>query len=273
MSSRRTVVLFIFIVFAIMNLEILPALPIESSSENASNDVIIAIKTGDKIDRTIPVSSATAEQLKDELLKLQSKIEAHKITEKEYLEQFINLFKKQGLLPKEITLELFQQIAEILQGKSSSTSFDESLQKFGLKETSLFENNPAKIPIHIGKATIIGSIRFGNYLVRRVIPFKPYVFDEIFSKELFLNYNLSSCFTYASACIWIPGPQGHHVLYSFIPYPGLQSFSQKIFLDKSIGGIFLIGANISLEAFSEDGKNVLFDATIGVYGSDIMIGF
>jgi hypothetical protein len=31
--------------------------------------------------------------------------------------------------------------------------------------------------------------------------------------------------------------------------------------------------NISLEAFSKDGSKVYFDATIGIYGADLMIGF
>lgn len=273
MKSKMTLVSIIFIAFAIMSLDIIPALQVESTSENTSNDVIIAIKTGDKIDRTITVSSTTAEQLTEELQNLQSKIDTKEITEKEYLEQFIYLFQKEGVIPEDFSLELFQQIAQVLQEQLSLTPLDEILSTFALKQTSLFDNNPTKIPIHIGQATIIGSISFGNYLVRRVIPFKPFGFYEVFSQELIPNYNLSSFFTYASACIWTPGPRGYHVLYSFMPYPGLQSFAQKIFLDKSIGGIFIAGANISLEAFSTDGKTVLFDATIGVYGSDLMIGF
>lgn len=265
--------LIVFIACAIISLDTLPALQQNTITENNQQDIIISLQTSDNHKRTIKVSPETAEMITADLKELQIKIDQNEISELEYFEQFIELFKKEGIIPEEYSLRLFQLIGEKLQEKLSITTLDEQLSSRLTQDTALFANDPKTIPIHLGRATIIGSISFGNYLVRRVIPFKPFGFYEVFSKELFLDYNLSSFFTYASACIWTPGPRGHHVLYSFIPYPGLQSFSQKIFLDKSIGGIFLLGANISLEAFTEDGENVLFDATIGVYGADLMMGF
>ena len=128
-------------------------------------------------------------------------------------------------------------------------------------------------PIHLGRRTIIASLGIGNYLVRRIIPIRPYGFIDVINKEILKRYNLTSTFSYAAACMWTPGPSGYHVLHSFIPIAGYETYSQKIFNDKSIGGVFILGINISLEAFSNDGAKVYFDATIGIYGADLMIGF
>ncbi|MFH1014018.1 MAG: hypothetical protein V1769_05885 [Thermoplasmatota archaeon] len=252
----------------------------ENTACMSSNDVSITIKaqTIDSYEKTIMMDYESAKILMSDLKNLQIDMEIGEIVEKEYLRRFLEIFRNSGILPEEYSIEFFYECAKTFHQSITSSVLYEAIQRIGRLGVDFFERNTLQdvydgIPLHIGRATIIGSISFGNYLVKRVIPFKPYGFNEVFSKELFLDYNLSSYFTFASACIWIPGPRGNHVLFSFYPYMGLESFSQKRFIDKSIGGIFILGANISIEAFSNDGKDVLFDATIGVYGADIMIGF
>ncbi|MDG6228580.1 MAG: hypothetical protein QCH96_01290 [Candidatus Thermoplasmatota archaeon] len=260
-------------------------LPVSSALNNVDalaslNDVSIIVRShsNDINEQIVQVSYKTTDGIINELKNSQTRLKNQEISELEYLHEFLSIFQTFGILPSNFSIVFFQRLADQAQGSIHSSHNLNLVQRFDQILYETYEQNnqfdrAINPSIHIGRGTIIGSVSFGNYLVKRIIPFKPYGFHEVFSKKLFLDYNLSSVFSYASACIWTPGPRGHHVLYSFYPYPGLQSFSKNVFVDKAIGGMYLLGAHISLEAFSNDGKNILFDATIGVYGADLMIGF
>ncbi len=280
MKLSRNVIVLLMIVCMFISANCPQVFSKDITASSSSNDVRITVKaqTIDPYEKTIMMDYESAKILMSDLKNLQMKISIGGITEQEYLGRFLEIFQNSGILPEEYSIELFYKCAKAIHQLISLSLLDGAIQRIGRRGVDFFESNTLQdgydgIPLHIGRATIIGSISFGNYLVKRVIPFKPYGFNEVFSKELSLNYNLSSYFTFASACMWIPGPRGNHVLFSFYPYTGLESLSQKRFIEKSIGGIFILGANISLEVFSNDGKDVLFDATIGVYGADLMIGF
>jgi len=251
-----------------------------SDTQTSLDDVSIIVRShsNDVNEQIVQVSYETTDWIIKELKNSQTRLKNLEISELEYLKDLLSIFHTLGLLPSEISIYSFQRLADEIQETMLSSIDTEYIQRMGKIMLNVYEpvhqfDSGKDLPIHIGRGTIIGSVSFGNYLVKRIIPFKPYGFYELFSRRLFLDYNISSVFSYASACIWTPGPRGHHVLYSFYPYPSLQSFSKNIFVDKAIGGIFLLGTHISLEAYSNDGKNILFDATIGVYGADLMIGF
>jgi hypothetical protein len=187
-----------------------------------------------------------------------------------YFDNFIRIFQEEDILPFEYNLDFLLELYNLLyQNISNLESYDLKFEKSN--DDKKFLNSD--IPIHFGRRTIIASLGIGNFLVRRIIPIRPYGFINVIDKEILRKYNLTSTFSYAAACMWTPGPSGYHVLHSFIPIAGFEDFSHKIFSDKSIGGVFLFGINISLEAFSKDRSIVFFDATIGVYGVDFMIGF
>ena len=240
----------------------------QEQSFDRSEEVILRIKANSifEEDKYIEMSREKVDQIILNIQKLQFDLENNKLTHKEYIKGFLEVFQNENLISNEITLDKLEKIGKIFQN-------------------NLLLNNPIidskndttdvnkGLPLHVGRSTVIASIGIGNFLVKRIIPFRPFGFYDLFNRDFLKTYNLTSTFSYASACIWTPGPKGHHVLYSLNPYPGLDILSQKIFADKAIGGIFILGINISLEAFTADYSEVLFDATIGVYGSDIMYGF
>lgn len=240
----------------------------EESLDDKNSEIIIRISSdaSQHEEHLFEMSRQQADQIIMQIQLLQENLEDQEITEVEYIKGFIDIFQKQHLLPKECSFENLFSLAQEFQVKSPSLYLP-------LNNTNETGDEKPTIPLHIGRSTIIASIGIGNYLVQRIIPFRPFGFHEVFTNDLLTDYNLTSMFSYASACIWTPGPKGHHVLYSLKPYPALERFSQKIFADKAIGGIFFLGVNISLEAYAKDGSEVLFDATIGIYGSDIMFGF
>ena len=263
MKSIKKKVLLLMVLGALLS----NSLIIVQSQQNTTmekENVFIHVKNdqGNTLE-SIGLSNDKAYIIKDKLIDLTNQMERGEYTTYVYLEKLLSIFHEAKILPLHFNLKNLQEIAQKLNNLIDQQNYENENQLI----------NTARGSLHIGRGTVIGSIGIGNFLVRRIIPFAPYDFINIFTKKLFLDYNLSSFFSYASACIWTPGPKGHHILYSFISYPGLSALSKKIFVDKAIGGIFILGANISLEAYSQDGQKVLFDATIGVYGSDIMIGF
>jgi hypothetical protein len=192
----------------------------------------------------------------------------NEINDLTYFNEFIKIFQDENILSKNFNLNNMIELSNlIIQDKSIEHKIHE---KSSNSNEKIFNNS---FPVHIGKRTIIASLGIGSYLVRRIIPIKPYGFINVLNKEILRKYNLSSTFSYAAACMWTPGPRGYHVLHSLNPISGLEDFSKKIFNNKAIGGIFLLGLNISLEAFSKDRSKVYFDATIGIYGADLMVGF
>jgi hypothetical protein len=260
----------IFSIMVILLLLTVHCSGILSESTLKKNDVKLILKNSDgRALKSINKSSDEIILMMNNMKTLLNKLENNTISEKDFLESLLVLFMNEDIIPKTCT---FNNLKEIGSAFSQNIDQDNFFDFNNLNYFNLF-NDSMGIPIHLGRSTIIGSISFGNYLVKRVIPFGKYGFYEVFSKNILLDYNLSSDFTYASACLWTPGPHGNHVLYSFMHYPGLQKLSHKVFIDKAIGGLFVIGANISLEAFSTENDQVLFDATIGVYGSDMMFGF
>jgi len=281
MKNKNKLFIILLITFFLFMLHVSPILSHSVMKNKNSKENVIILRVKDRSGKSLDsmeINYDDFSSIMTKLKRLQQQLENNSITEKYFLTNLLTVFSDVNLIPKTCNFENLELIAnglhqKIIKLNNKAMGNEHKTFQFEQSDTNEIKKTSDKIPFHLGRSTIIGSISFGNYLVKRVIPFSPYGFYEVFTRELFQEYNLSSFFTYASACIWIPGPRGHHVLYSFIHYPGLDFLSKKIFIDKAIGGIFVLGANISLEAYSTQGDQVLFDATIGVYGSDIMIGF
>lgn len=262
--KKKIISLLIFILL-ILNLSVLSKKTIERNEY--INEVII-VKIGENIDgfksTFIEISYQQKQNIIEKLTNIKQKLDNKQITDLNYIREFIKIFQDENILSKNININTMIEASNLLNQKIPTYNISE------ISNNKLLENDAS---IHIGKKTIIASLGIGNYLVKRIIPIKPYGFIDLINKEILRKYNLTSTFSYASVCIWIPGPRGYHVLHSLNPISGLEDFSKKIFNNKAIGGIFLLGLNISLEAFSKDRSIVYFDATIGIYGADLMIGF
>ena len=265
---NKIIIILIILSFLILNVSVLSQNNIQ---ENKTEEQIVTIKIGENINgfnaTYIDISYTQTQRIIEKLTTLKQKL--NQIDDFTYFNDFIKIFQEENILPTECNLNLLLEISNLLyQNISLFKVNDLILEK--PKDNIILDND---VPIHLGRRTIIASLGIGNYLVRRIIPIRPYGFIDVINKEILRRYNLTSTFSYAAACMWTPGPSGYHVLHSFIPIAGFETYSQKIFNDKSIGGVFLLGVNISLEAFSKDGSKVYFDATIGIYGADLMIGF
>jgi hypothetical protein len=263
-TIKKIIISLIILSFLIINI---PVLSENNHQQDAINEEIVIIKIGEAQNGNNPIykkiSYSQTQQIIEKLKNLKLQLNQDQIDDLTYISDFIKIFQDEKILPKEISLELLIEISDLI----SKNKYLDNEKINGITNLS----NDASI--HIGKKTIIASLGIGNYLVRRIIPIRPYRFINLLDKEILRRYNLTSTFSYAAACMWTPGPSGYHVLHSFNPIIGFEAFSHKIFNNKSIGGVFLLGANISLEAFSSDGTKVFFDATIGIYGADLMIGF
>jgi len=272
--QKKILITFIVALFLTLNIQV--------SSENITNmskleeieENIVTIKIGTDdygLNATyIDITFTQTQRIIEKLKTLKQKLNQNIIDDISYFNDFITIFQEEKILPKECTLELIIEIYNYLFQNISLLKNENLILEKPKQNTNLLD---FEIPIHLGRKTIIASIGIGNYLVRRIIPIRPYGFIDIMNREIFKKYNLTSTFSYAAACMWTPGPSGYHVLHSYIPVIGFENYTKKIFIDKSIGGVFILGLNISLEAFSKDGSKVYFDATIGIYGADLMIGF
>ena len=269
--QKKIIISIIILSFLILNI---PVLSENITKENKPGEEIVTIKIGETINgynaTYMEITYNQTEKIIEKLKYLKLRLNQNQINDITYIKEFIKIFQEENILPIELNLDVLIEISNSLYQKISDFP-GKNLIFEDLGEKNLILNN--ETPIHIGKKTIIASLGIGNYLVRRIIPIRPYRFINIINKEILKRFNLTSTFSYAAACMWTPGPSGYHVLHSFNPITGFETFSQKIFNDKSIGGIFILGMNISLEAFSKDGNKVYFDATIGIYGADFMIGF
>jgi hypothetical protein len=270
-KNHQKKIIITIIILSILLINI-PALSEKIIQANKNEEKIVTIKINKDINgysaTYLDITYSQTQRIIEKLRDLKIKLNQKQINDLTYINDFIKIFQEEKILPNEINLNSLLQIHNSIYTNISSLQLENPISK---KENNYILNND--FPIHIGRNTIIASLGIGNYLVKRIIPIRPYRFINIIDKEILRRYNLTSTFSYAAACIWTPGPSGYHVLHSFKPIIGLENYSQKIFNDKSIGGIFLLGMNISLEAFSKDGSKVYFDATIGIYGADLMIGF
>jgi hypothetical protein len=270
-KNKKIIIILIILSFLTININVLSE---KISQDTELEEKIVTIKIGTDLNgykaKYIDISYMQTQRIIDKLSNLKQELNEKQINELTYFDKFIKIFQEEDILPIEYNLDFLFEIYDLIYQsifkiESSDLRFDKSQIS-----NKIVDND---IPIHLGRRTIIASLGIGNYLVRRIIPIRPYGFINVINKEILRRYNLTSTFSYAAACMWTPGPSGYHVLHSFIPIAGFEDFSQKVFLNKSIGGVFLLGMNISLEAFSKDRSIVFFDATIGIYGADLMIGF
>jgi hypothetical protein len=269
--KKKILITIIITIFLTLNIQV--------SSENSTNDSkteesLVTIKIGTEeygLDATyIDITFSQTQIIIEKLKNLKQKLNQNEIDDITYFNDFITIFQEENIIPKECNLDLILEIYNSLFQNITLLKDENLILKRQKQNTDAIDY---EIPIHLGKRTIIASLGIGNYLVRRIIPIIPYGFIDIMNKDILGKYNLTSTFSYAAACMWTPGPSGYHVLHSFIPITGFENLTTKTFVDKSIGGFFILGLNISLEAFSKDGNQVYFDATIGIYGADLMIGF
>jgi len=94
---------------------------------------------------------------------------------------------------------------------------------------------------------------------------------------LFEGINLSAYWTYALGAFVIPNVPGYHVFMSSIPFPGLESQRNQVWVDttRALFGFYLAGAKISMTCISNGyrtGPTPLFDKTVGILGADLLIG-
>ena len=267
---NKIIISLIIISFLILNISVLSENNIQ---ENKLEEQIVMIKIGENINgfnaTYIEITYTQTQRIIEKLTDLKQKLNKNQIDDHTYFNEFIKIFQEENILPTDCNLNQLIEISNLMYQNNSLFKINDLISE--KPNNNIILNN--NTPIHLGRRTIIASLGIGNYLVRRIIPIRPYGFIDVINKEILKKYNLTSTFSYAAACMWTPGPSGYHVLHSYIPITGFETFSQKIFNDKSIGGVFLLGVNISLEAFSKDGNKVYFDATIGIYGADLMIGF
>jgi hypothetical protein len=265
---KNKIICLIIILLLTFNFQVLS----EETKKNENENELITLKIGENINGLkatyIEITYDQTQKIMDKLIILKQKLDKNEITDLAYFNEFIKIFQDENILSKNCNLNNMIEISNLI---NQNISIEKSIDKISDESNKKLLNN--ELPIHIGKRTIIASLGIGNYLVRRIIPIKPYGFIDVINREILRKYNLTSTFSYAAACMWTPGPRGYHVLHSLNPIVGLEDFSKKTFNSKAIGGIFLLGLNISLEAFSKDRSKVYFDATIGIYGADLMIGF
>jgi hypothetical protein len=269
--KKNIMVILIVTIFLTLNIQVLSE-NITKESKLEEERVIIKIGTDEYgLDATyIEITFTQTQRIIEKLKSLKQKLNQNEIDDITYFNEFIKIFQEENILPNKYNLDLLLEIYNLLYQNITLLKDENLILEEHKQNNNILDN---EIPIHLGRRTIIASLGIGNYLVKRIIPIRPYGFIDIINKEILRRYNLTSTFSYAAACMWTPGPSGYHVLHSFIPITEFENYSKKIFNDKSIGGVFLLGLNISLEAYSKDGSKVYFDATIGVYGADLMIGF
>ncbi len=267
---KRIITISIFIIILTLNIQVIS----QNTNKESDKDEIVIIKLGEDSNGQksiyMNINLQQTQKIIEKLENLLNKLKQDEIDEITYFNNFLKIFQEENIIPEHCNIELLLEIYNLIY-QNITLNQDETInsekpeRQFGLLDN--------EIPIHLGRRTIIASLGIGNYLVKRIIPIRPFGFIDIMNKEILKRYNLTSTFSYALACMWTPGPLGNHVLHSLIPLAGFENFSDKIFIDRAIGGIFILGLNISLEAFSRDGTKVYFDATIGIYGADLMIGF
>jgi hypothetical protein len=268
--KKRIITISILIIILTLNIQVIS----QNTYKESDKEEIVIIKiredsTGQKA-TYMNINLEQTQKIIEKLEKIIDKLNKDEIDEITYFDNFLKIFQEENIIPEHCNIELLLEIYNLIYQNITLNQDETKNSEKPERQFGLLDN---EIPIHLGRRTIIASLGIGNYLVKRIIPIRPFGFIDIMNKEILRRYNLTSTFSYALACMWTPGPSGHHVLHSLIPLAGFENFSEKIFIDKAIGGIFILGLNISLEAFSRDGTKVYFDATIGIYGADLMIGF
>ena len=270
-TKKKLLIAIIITILLTLNFQVLSE---NNTDYSIIEDNLVTIKIGTEeygLNTTyMNITFTQTQRIIEKLTILKQKLNQNEIDDITYFNDFITIFQEENILPEEYSLDILLEIYNSLFQNVTFLKDEALFLKMSKQNTN---NIDYEIPIHLGKRTIIASLGIGNYLVRRIIPIIPYGFIDIMNKDILGKYNLTSTFSYAAACIWTPGPSGYHVLHSFMPVIGFENLTTKIFNDKSIGGVFILGLNISLEAFSKNGDQVYFDATIGVYGADFMIGF
>lgn len=256
-----------------------------NTTDNNTDYVIIQIGENKNSGgyKQIRVAIEDVNQIKQSVTKLQTKVENNLISEDEYLKNIISIFHEYELLPVSFTYENLVKIAEILnqnllEKDTTNLIFRNILFKNTINTTKNNEINANKneVPIHIGAVTMYSVVFYGGtwgfaFPINKNF-IEPYI-EDIFNTSLKDSIEILSYMTInPNIFIWIPGTTGFYCLNSMASIPGLSEYKNVIWTEKAVFGIVLLSMGLNLFCYTDERpERIIFTASIGIFGEDILL--
>jgi len=229
---------------------------------------------GKKIE--IPLSEAL--RIQDRFEKLIDKVDAGIISSEEFAKEMLTILREENILPSDCTYDNFMEIVNLLKKdidrkKSNKFYFNPFfIKKINDKKIQNIDTtqliNP---PFAMGGLTFWGSLAVGG-VAGSGINFGPWFIEPIFNETILDKYEIISYMAGHTAVIQLPGVPGYHFAFSALPIPGLEAFTQGIWVGTPIFAVHFFSVLIGVYGFvSTDIPVTLFDLVIGISTFSIIV--